>query len=563
MTAVRGAPALGIALILGVASTTLAVQLDFQTVLPGYYIPSDRGVAVDASGNSYLIASGHDNGTLLDVIVVKLDPSGGEVWTRHIVTADGHSTPEDIVLDAAGDPLITGWTDADDFPAVGGLPGPRTGFRNAFILKLDRTDGSTVFSTFLGGDYTAEGHAIALNAAGEIYVAGNTESTDFPTVNAYQSTPNAPLYIYKDAFVTKLTPNADAILYSTYFGGYKDDSVQDMGIDADGDIVIMGETTADDFPLVDPVQTAVGGLFVSRFSADGGSLEFSTYFGGTDYDRLFSATMDDAGFVYIAGSTQSPDFPTTAGAFQETFAGKIGGCGAGPPFGSTYNCDDGYLAKLATDGTGLVYSTYLGGTHVDQIHSVAVDAAGTPYVSGFSSSADLPGGNGTSYNVFVSMLSADGSSREATITRPTSTNGGYGVALGAAGDVYFSGQVNVPSELYVAKVSGMASTSPTGVEPPTGAVTGFALRQNTPNPFRAGTAIAFQLPTSSRIELRVYDARGALMRTVADAAMGAGRHVMTWDGRNDQGSPVAAGVYFARLTTADGLRQTRKMTVLR
>ncbi|HMB70600.1 MAG TPA: SBBP repeat-containing protein [bacterium] len=562
MIAARGATALGIALILSLAGSTSAVELDFETVLPGYYIPSDRGLAVDAAGNSYLIASGHDNGSLLDVIVVKLNPAGSEIWTRHIVTTDGHSTPNDIVLDAANNPLITGWTDADDFPAVGGLPGPRTGFRNAFILKLDRSDGSTIFSTFLGGDYTAEGHAIALNAAGEIYVAGSTGSTDFPTVNAYQNAPSAPLYIYEDAFVAKLTPNADAILYSTYFGGYQDDKVVDLEIEADGDIVIMGETTADDFPLVNPVQSAVARVFVSRFSADGSALEFSTYLGGTDSDRLFAATMDAAGFVYLAGSTQSPDFPTTAGAYQESFAGAINGCGAGPPFGSTYNCDDGFLAKLATDGSGLVFSTYLGGTSLDQTHSLAVDAAGNSYLASFSSSGDFPGVTG-SYNVVVSMLSADGSSLVNTAVHPTSTNGGYGVALGATGEVYFSGQVNVPSELYVAKVSGMTSNAPTGVEPAVGAASGFSLRPNTPNPFRGGTTIDFELPRAADAQLRIYDARGALMRTVADAAMAAGRHVTTWDGRDDSGNRVAAGVYFARLTTADGLTQTRKMTILR
>jgi hypothetical protein len=161
------------------------------------------------------------------------------------------------------------------------------------------------------------------------------------------------------------------------------------------------------------------------------------------------------------------------------------------------------------------------------------------------------------------MISADGSSLEHTVERPTSTDGGYAVALGGAGEVYFSGQVDVPSELYVAKVSGMTASSPTGVEPAVGAASGFALRQNTPNPFRGGTAIDFELPRASHANLRIYDARGALMRTVADASMAAGAHTMTWDGRDESGNRVAAGVYFARLTTAEGLTQTRKVTVLR
>lgn len=549
MTVARGAT-LTILLVLGLASMAPAVQIEFQTLLPGYYIPTDRGVVVDEAGNSYMIGSGHDNGSLLDVIVVKLDATGAEVWTNHIVTA-GHSSPRDFVLDAAGDVIVVGWTDAQDFPTVGGLGDPWTGFRHAFVMKLDQNDGSIIFSTVLGGDYTAEGHAVALTDDGEIWLAGSTGSTDFfTTPDAYQAGPSAPLYIYEDGFLTKLTPNADAILYSSYFGGFQDDRIEEIELTASGDVVLMGETNADDFPLLDPIQTTPEDIFVSRLSADGSTLQFSTYLGGSDFDYLNNATLDDAGYVYLVGGTRSPDFPVTAGSYQDTFVGEINGCGS-IPFGGLYNCDDGFLLKLATDGTGLVYGTFLATTSVDRSGAVAVDASGNAYVTGVMGAS-----------VVLSMVSADGSTLESTLSLPTGTDGGHGVALGAAGEVYFTGQANVPSVLYVAKVSGMLPASPTGVETPASASHRFALRQNSPNPFRAGTTIDFELPQASRVALRIYDARGALVRTVADAAMPAGPHSLAWNGRGDSGKPVAAGVYFARLTTAEGLRQTRKMAVL-
>lgn len=558
----RGVSAVGAAaLILGLAPNAPAVSLDFETTLPGYYLPTDRGIAVDASGSSFVIGSGHADGTHLDVIISKLDPNGHEIWTRHFVT-NGHSWPAEIALDSGGNPVVVGWTDGTDFPLVGGLGTTLTGFRDAFVMKLASADGTILFSTLVGGDYSDEGAALVLNDADEIFIAGNTKSTDFPTVNAYQSSPNAPLYVYKDAFVTKLSPNADQILYSTYFGGYKNDSVIGMALDAAGNIVIAGSTDATDFPLVNPVQTTANDLFVSKLSADGSALLFSTYLGGSDSDRLFDLAMDPAGSVYLVGSTQSVDFPVTAGSFQDTFVGGINACGS-PPFEPLHNCDDGWLLKLSTTGGGIAYGTFFGGSFVDESHAVAVDAYGRPHVLSFTSSADFPGISGTSAVVAISTLSADATELVDTVQKATGTSSGYGITLDAGGDAYFTSTVQVPEILYAAKAAAVPAATPTGVEPPAGAVTAFALRQNTPNPFRAGTSIDFQLPAASRIALRIYDARGALQRTVADEVLGAGRHVVAWDGTDDSGQRVASGVYFARLTTADGQRQTRKMTVLR
>ena len=112
--------------------------------------------------------------------------------------------------------MVTGWTDSGDFPIVGGFDSELTGFREAFLMRLSSSDGSILYSTFLGGDYTDEGHGIALDAGGDIWLVGSTGSTDFPTTpDAWQGSPSAPLYIY-DAFLTELSPAGDAILYSTY-----------------------------------------------------------------------------------------------------------------------------------------------------------------------------------------------------------------------------------------------------------------------------------------------------------------------------------------------------------
>jgi hypothetical protein len=533
---------------------------DYETTISGFTHPYDRDVAVDAQGNAYVISTAYDDRIHVDVLVVKLDPSGTQLWSRYIVGSD-HDNPTDVALDASGDVYVVGWTMSDDFPLSGGMGQTLTGPRDAFIMKLDSGDGSILFSTLLGGDYTEEAHALAVDASGNLWVAGATRSTDFPVLDAWQDAPNAPL-IYADAFLTRLTPDADAILYSTYFGGYQNDSIRDLALDSAGNPVFVGTTDSDDFPLVDPIDPAPNDLFVAKLSADGSTQMFGTYLGGEDIDRLGGMALSSDDFVYLAGFTRSSQFPTTPGAFQEQFVGAVNGCGF-PPYSPIVNCDDGFLVKLATDGGGIAYGTYLGGTSVDEGHAVAVDGLGRAHVAGTTYSSDFPGGTGGSANIFVVSLSADGSAAEGVVTVPTVTGGGHGIAIGADGALTFTGTVNHPRDLYVARFS------PPGADPVSisegsqvSLPAGFALGPGVPNPFRGATTIDFEVPRPGRVELRIYDVTGALRRTVTAGAVPAGGHAARWDGRDDGGRPVAPGVYFAHLTT-EGFRQSRKLTVLR
>jgi len=435
----------------GIGSSFGEPTFVYQTVVTGYYLASGRGIAVDPDGNAYVIARtiGNEN----DILVVKLDAEGTVLWTTYIDGSD-HDYAEDIVLDSAKDVYITGWTDSNDFPIVNGLDDTLTGFRDAFVMKLSKVDGAILYSTLLGGDYTDQGHGIILNDAGEIYMVGSTGSTDFPTTeDAYQDEPSAPLYIYTDAFITKLNAAGDEILYSTYFGGFKDDWAYDVALDNAGNIVFSGKTNADDFPLVNPIQSDPNSIFISKLSADGSTLQFSTYLGGEDFDRLGGMVLDSEGFVYIAGSTRSISFPTTPGAYQEEFVGEILGCEV--PFGGHYNCDDVFVTKLGMDGSGLVYSTYLGGSRVEECRGIAVDSQGYVHVVGYTNSSDFPP-NGTDFpaEIFVSKFNPSGSDLMYTVTVDSgSANQGHGVAVDDEDDVYFAGAVNVPADVYIAKIT--------------------------------------------------------------------------------------------------------------
>lgn len=530
----------------------------YETSLSGYTIPHARDVVVDDAGNAYLIGSAYQDGTHLDVLVAKFDPAGDPAWTRYI-TASNHCYATGIALDSNRDVWVTGWTDAPDFPMVNAMDNTLTGFRDVFLMKLDTDDGSILYSTFLGGDHVDAAQGIALNAADEIFITGNTGSTDFPvTPDAWQPSPSFPEYFYEDAFITKLSPTGDTILYSTYFGGLHDDRAAMIALDEASNIVIAGFTDADDFPLVNPLQTTPNDVFISKLSADGSTLMFSTYFGGEDIDRLGQMELDDSGNLYLVGTTRSVGFPTTSGAFQENFIGAINGCEV--PFGEDYNCEDIFVTKMATNGGGLIWSTFLGGTKVEVGRGIAVDGAGRVYVTGYTGSADFPpSGMDFGAEIIVCRLDATGSTLDYTYSIDSgSANRGNGIVLDADGNVYFTGTVGVPADVYISKLTGLQLSAVGGGTPSV-----VRLDANYPNPFNPGTTISFELGSPAAVSLQVYDMRGHhVRRLIGGDLLSAGRHEIFWRGRDDSGRKVSAGAYFYRIE-AGGFSETKRMVLIK
>jgi hypothetical protein len=468
-----------VTLVLSLLSVNVAAvanpTFEYETTVPGYYLASARGIAVDAGGNSYAIARTIGDYQQNNILIVKLDSDGDILWEKYIDRYD-HDYATGIVHNGAGQVYVTGWTDSPDFPITAGALDTSHTHREVILMKLSAADGSILYSTFLGGDHTDEGYDIAVNDEGEIILVGYTKSTDFPTVNAYQNEPNAPLYVYQDVFITKLNPAGDSIIFSTYFGGYKNDVAAAVELDQDGNIVIAGNTNANDFPLVNPIMSDTAGLFISKLSADGSSLMFSTYFGGLDVGHLNDMTIDPDDYIYITGSTRSVDFPTTAGAYQEEFVGEIDGCSV--PFGGDYNCPDIFVSKLSTEGEGLIFSTYLGGSTTEDARGIAIDNNRRVYVVGYSYSDDFPGTDtGFVSGIILSRFDATGSNLDYTISLFSgSSNAGHGIAVDDAGDVYFGGAINVPADVYLAKIvnDDGANLAPSAPSTPSGIADGDA-----------------------------------------------------------------------------------------
>ena len=282
-----------------------------------------------------------------------------------------------------------------------------------------------LYSTYLGGFNNEEGYSIAVDAVGQAYVTGYTYSTDFPTVSPIQAFGGV-----SDAFVTKLSA-AGSLLYSTYLGGNNSDRGINIAVDAAGHAYVTGETFSRNFPLVSPYQATFGGVtdvFVTKLSAAGSLLLYSTYLGGTGNDNGSGIAVDAAGQAYVTGVTASRDFPTVNPV--QAFGGVR----------------DAFVTKLSAAGS-LLYSTYLGGNTIEEGSGIAVDTAGQAYVTGVTASTDFPTVSpvqafGGVSDAFVTKLSAAGSLLFSTYLGGSVGDVGYGIAVDAAGQAYVSGHTN-------------------------------------------------------------------------------------------------------------------------
>jgi uncharacterized repeat protein (TIGR01451 family) len=226
------------------------------------------------------------------------------------------------------------------------------------------------YSTYLGGTDVDSGRAIAVDALGNIYVAGSTLSLDFPTASPFQGdTPGSG----KDAFVSKIAPSGNALVYSTYLGGGNEDEAEGLALGASGNVYVIGTTASTDFPTVAPVQANSGGqrdVFVAVLNAAGSALTYATYLGGGGEDYGADIALDASGNMYLTGRTASVNFPTMNPI--QTDSGD--------------NADDAFATKLNAAGSTLVYSTYLAGNLVDAGRDVAVTPGGEAFIFGDTSS---------------------------------------------------------------------------------------------------------------------------------------------------------------------------------
>ena len=406
--------------------------LAFSTFLGGSGGDAGNAIAVDSAGNVYVAGrtasidfpvtpgafqTTNHVGKGSTAFVTKLNPTGTTLVYSTYLSGSGGETANAIAVDTAGNAYVAGQTYSSDFPVTPGAfqttnRAAANDTSNGFVTKLNPSGAALVYSTYLGGSgfqvqYPGDvANAIAVDAAGNVYVAGQTHSSDFPvTQGAFQTTNNCAGNECSNAFITKLNPAGTALVYSTYLGGsggnrlgFSGDQGSGIATDVAGDAYVTGQAGSSDFPVTPGAYQSTNrgaanegtNAFVTKLNPAGAALIYSTHLGGSGNDTGNAITLDSAGNVYVAGQTSSADFPVTAGAFQTTYHGSNNGPNA-------------FVTKLNPAGAALVYSTYLGGSGGainlmatlalwggDVATGLAIDSSGNAYVTGSTASANFP-----------------------------------------------------------------------------------------------------------------------------------------------------------------------------
>jgi len=366
-------------------------SLLYSTFVGGSASESAYGLALDSSGNAVLTGettsadfpttkgafdTTHNGST--DLFVLKLASDGGSLVYSTLVGGSRAESAYELLLDEAGNPIMTGYTDSTDFPTTdGAFDTAHNGRSDLFVVKLAADGSSLLYSTLVGGSLSDVGYGIARagnDNKNEVLVTGETASEDFPTTaGAYDTTHNSN----KDLFVFKLSSNGNVLTYSTFVGGFDIDVGYALAVNQAGDAVVTGYTRSMDFPVTDGAYDAIyngaDDLFVFALDATGQALTYSTVVGGSSFEVGNALALDQNGHVWVTGWSESSNFPTTANAFDPTYnSGR-----------------DIVLLKLANDGSALEYSTFVGSSSGERGEALAL-AGEEVVVAGYTSSSTFP-----------------------------------------------------------------------------------------------------------------------------------------------------------------------------
>ena len=347
------------------------------------------------------------------------------------VGAGGDDFGNKVKLDSSGHVVVTGRTSSSDFPVVSGVS-DHNGDHDLFVFKLSSDGKQLLYSTFIGGDLYDEGRDLEIDQNNNIVVVGFTQSSNFPTTyQAYDSTYHGN----HDAVVLKLKGDGTELLYSTFIGEASEDYAYSVALDNSQNIVVAGRTLSSSFPTTqqayDTEQNGNDDVFVLKLSNDGQSLLYSTFVGGSQNDgRYVSVAVDNSGNAVVTGVTSSDNFPT-----------------AGNPYSGFKGGSDAFLFKLASDGSDLLYSTFIGGRNSEHGNDLALDANGNIIVVGSTSSEDFPTTQGAysrslsgSDDAFVLKFAAkDNSLLLSTFIGGSASDNAADLVLDQNGDVIVSG----------------------------------------------------------------------------------------------------------------------------
>ncbi len=415
---------------------------------------SDEGKAilVDNNGNAIVAGSTEDadfpttsgaydqthNGDD-DVFVLKLNANGSSLIFATFIGGSEGDEPGAMTQDNSGNLYLVGSTESSDFPTTSGAyDQTHNGEEDAFVVKLNSSGSALLYATYVGGSENDYGTGVAVDNNGRAVACGYTESSNFPTTNgAYDTDHNGE----EDAFVLRLNPAGSNLVYSTFLGGDDDDEAHDVMLRGNGMAIVCGYTKSTDFPTTngayDQSHNGSKDWFVTALNSNGSQLSFSTFVGGSSSDEAYAIAPGPSNSIIVAGSTESSNFPTTSGAYDQSFNGDkdvavarlnhsasqlmwgtfIGGSSeevaedcfttdsyvyltgktsssnfptSSNAYDQTHNgSEDVFIAQLTINGSALPYSTFLGGSQDDEGKSIVASGCAV-YVTGYTYSSNFP-----------------------------------------------------------------------------------------------------------------------------------------------------------------------------
>jgi len=385
-----------------------------STFIGGSYSDGGYSIALDEGGNVYVTgdtyssdypttsgAYDESHNGYYDVFVSKLNSSLSNLLASTFIGGSDYDRGNSIALDGGGNVYITGYTWSSEYPTTSGAYDEsfNGGYYDVFVSKLNSSLSSLLASTFIGGSDYDRGNSIALDGDRNVYITGETDSSNYPTTSgAYDESYNG----YGDVFVSKLNSSLSTLLSSTFIGGSDYDRGNSIALDGGGNVYITGYTGSSNYPTTsgayDESHNGESDVFVSKLNSSLSTLLSSTFIGGSSGDSGRSIALDGGGNVYITGETDSSDYPTTSGAYDESHNGD----------------EDVFVSRLNSSLSSLLSSTFIGGSDDDYGNSIALDGGGNVYVTGETESSNYPTTSGAydeSHNgdedVFVSRLNSN------------------------------------------------------------------------------------------------------------------------------------------------------------
>lgn len=349
------------------------------------------------------------NHGVYEAFIAKIDPLGSQVVYCTYFGGWGTDLGSGIDVDSAGNAYVTGNTTSANLPVVHAFQNVLRGDEDAFVLKLNVAGNDLEYSSYLGGNEDDRGQRVAVDGQGNACVVGSTYSLDFPVQQPFYE----PLSASLNAFVTKIAPSGDALVYSSLLGGSAEELPRSVAVDAAGSAYVVGLSNSEDFLSVNPLpfNDAGFGGFLTKVGSSG-AVQYSGRVGGIYNDDVLDVAVDAAGQACLVGETTSPDL-ATENALQ-------------PVSGGIW---DGFLIRVSAAGNQVLSSTYLGGAANDTAMSVALDGEGNIGIAGMTESANFPtlqaiqaqNGGGARWDAYVTLLN------------PTGTTLLYSTYLGGAG----------------------------------------------------------------------------------------------------------------------------------